>query len=124
MVTAMGVEQSEGFRGPELEEAAACLLGVKNAKQLGVQRVIIEGDCLALINKLKTRVKTKNVVGLIVEEIRAITCHFDFFAFSLVRREGCKTQPYEASCKVWFREGPSKILDLAGLDMCNFVDTE
>ncbi|KAJ8427152.1 hypothetical protein Cgig2_017243 [Carnegiea gigantea] len=48
-----GVEQGGGFGGPEVEEAKACLFGIKCTHKAGLDNLVIEGDCLALIQKLK-----------------------------------------------------------------------
>ncbi|KAJ8451541.1 hypothetical protein Cgig2_018175 [Carnegiea gigantea] len=43
------------FAGPEIEEARACIFGLKQATTAGINSLVIEGDCLALIQKLRNK---------------------------------------------------------------------
>ncbi|KAJ8433730.1 hypothetical protein Cgig2_019798 [Carnegiea gigantea] len=51
----VGVDQAGGFTGPEVEEASACLFGLKCASDLGLERIVVEGDFLPLIQKPRQR---------------------------------------------------------------------
>ena len=51
----VGVKQGREFSSSELEEANACLFAIKYAWGAGVHKLIIEGDYLSLILKLKQR---------------------------------------------------------------------
>ncbi|KAJ8437290.1 hypothetical protein Cgig2_006394 [Carnegiea gigantea] len=50
-----GCKQSSRFLGPEIEEAKAYLFGLQYAKEVGLNNLIVEGNCLPLIQKLKDK---------------------------------------------------------------------
>lgn len=72
--------------GAETEEAEACLRGLRQARELRIPKIVVESDCLAVVNKLKHPERTCNIVGMIVEEIRLVLKQFDFFSVSHIRR--------------------------------------
>jgi len=65
-VVMAGVQQGLGFAGPELEEARACIFGLKRATTAGINRLVIERDCLALIQKLKAKQVPNNALGFFI----------------------------------------------------------
>ncbi|KAJ8438737.1 hypothetical protein Cgig2_013783 [Carnegiea gigantea] len=62
-VVMAGVQQGMGFAGPEVEEARACTFGLKKATAARLANLVIEGDCLSLIQKLKNKQVPNNVLG-------------------------------------------------------------
>ncbi|KAJ8430333.1 hypothetical protein Cgig2_015390 [Carnegiea gigantea] len=49
-----GTGEGPGFNGSEVEEARAGLFALRKAKELGFNEVILEGNCMSIIAKLKT----------------------------------------------------------------------
>ena len=76
-----GVDQGGGFAGPEVEEARACLFGFKCVFDLGLKRIVVEGDCLPLIQKLRQRHLQDNVVGVFVKDILLVSRSFSFLSW-------------------------------------------
>lgn len=85
-----GTKSGSGFAGPLVEEARACLFGLRCAYEWGARNIIIEGDSLGLIQLLKTRSTHDNFVGLFVNDILAYVESFDFYAWTFVKRGGNK----------------------------------
>ena len=77
-----------------------------------MRQVIFEGDCLALIMKLRKKERLVVDVGLLVDDILKLTSNFDFCAFSFVKRDGNKVayalahlKPYILSPRIWLQDG-------------------
>ena len=90
--------------------------------------MIVEGDSMTLITKLKKKVMVPTELGLLIGDILRLCSNFDFHAFSFVRREGNKIahslahlQPYVPDTRVWFEDGPDRIFDLAVQDLCSNI---
>jgi len=60
-----GIEQGNGSGNPMIE-AQACLLGLHYAKEAGLVNPTVEGDCVALINLLKSSRAQDTFIGFIV----------------------------------------------------------
>jgi ribonuclease HI len=65
-------------------EAIACRDGLELAKRNGVQRVILETDCLELINLWKDT--QRSIVDSLLKEIDVIRLAFQNFSFSYTNR--------------------------------------
>jgi len=65
-ITAVGVEQGPNFDSPLIEEGRACLLGLRYAKDVGITSIIVEGDCLTLINLLQFSKVQDTFVGFLI----------------------------------------------------------
>jgi len=61
-----GVDQGDNFAGTEVDEARACLFGLRSAQDAGIQRLVVGGDCLQLMQKLKLKKIQDNSVGFYV----------------------------------------------------------
>jgi len=64
-----GVPQGEQFSSSLVEEAKACLKGLQVAKEYGYYSLVVEGDCLALIQRLQHQVIDDSILGFIVSDI-------------------------------------------------------
>ncbi|KAJ8452726.1 hypothetical protein Cgig2_005062 [Carnegiea gigantea] len=87
-ICATAVQQGTSFCGPEATKANACLFVVKKALELDYEKVIVEGDCLSIIAKLRARSFPNMSVGLILAEIVNLSLSFVFCSFSHVKRMG------------------------------------
>ena len=128
-ITAVGVEQGPNFSGPLIEEGCACLLGLRYAKEAGIANLIVEGDCLSLINLLKSSKVQDTFIGFLIQDILSLAASFSFCSWSFEKRAGNKVahalahlQPYSFSRRVWDVDTPNSILDRASMDMYEFLN--
>jgi len=77
-VVLAGVEQGQGFGGPIIEEANACLLGFRCAKEAGLLNLVVDGDCLTIINLLKSSKVQDTFVGFLAKDIITLVASFNF----------------------------------------------
>ena len=124
-----GVSQKMGYNGAELEEAGACLFAIKQALAHGFRNLVIEGDCLARISKLRRQVRPNNMLGFFISAILSTSALFKFVSWSFVRRGGnsvahslAKYQPFVIGERLWREEVPEEISNLASRDMCTFLE--
>lgn len=66
-------------------EALACRDGLKLAKQHGERRVVLETDCLELVNLWKTEVQC-SIIDPVLKEIQELRLAFQDFSFVCVSR--------------------------------------
>ena len=81
-----GAKNGFGSLAPIIEEAWSCLHTLKSSFVFGARHMIIEGDCLPLINMLKTHQIHGTYVGFLVRDIISFTENFDFVSWSFVKR--------------------------------------
>ncbi|CAD6238392.1 unnamed protein product [Miscanthus lutarioriparius] len=67
-------------------EATACRDPLVLAKQHGKQRVVLETDCLELVNLWKKKHSQRSVVDPILKETEDLSLAFHDFFFSYVNR--------------------------------------
>ncbi|KAJ8434436.1 hypothetical protein Cgig2_025406 [Carnegiea gigantea] len=79
------VDQGSGFAGPKVEEARACLFGLRCARDARIDTLVVEGDCLPLIQKLKQKKIQDNNVGFFVRDILSVRNSFTFISWSFVK---------------------------------------
>ena len=89
-VELMGVKQGEGFSDPETEEARACIFAIRTVGAHGYRRLVVEGDCLSLIGKLKAKSIPNNSLGYFISDILSSFVNFDSIVWSFIRRGGIK----------------------------------
>ncbi|XVF43609.1 hypothetical protein PTKIN_Ptkin02bG0053500 [Pterospermum kingtungense] len=68
-------------------EATATAIAAKFAKDLGLSKVIFEGDALAIINAINSIASYLSTIGNIIKETRAIGRSFRVCQFVYVRRQ-------------------------------------
>ena len=69
-------------------EALACRKAISFALELGVEKVVLEGDSETIIQALNADSNYVNTFGHIIEDIRALALNFVSFCFSRVKRQG------------------------------------
>ena len=62
-------------RGEAKTMAAAVALSF--ASEIGIKRVILEGDSLSVIKSLRENVKVLSPIGLLLEDVMALSQNFD-----------------------------------------------
>lgn len=115
-----GVSQDARFQGPEVEEASAWLFALKMARLQNYSRLIMEGDSLALISKLKAKRTPNNFLGFLISDFHSICSSFEFISFNHVKR-GCNLvahaiahlQPINFQDRIWDEGGPDIVHNLS-----------
>jgi hypothetical protein len=67
-------------------EAIACRDGLNLARRVGVQKVMLETDCLELINLWFKRDTQRSIIDPLLKEIDAIRLAFQEFSFCYINR--------------------------------------
>lgn len=119
------VQQGQRFVGPELEEARACLFAMQQVWDNGFRSIVMEGDSLSIVTKLKNKTTPNTELGNFISHILVFSRRFVFCAFTHVKREGNRVahnlahlQPYEYAVRSWVWDGPDRVYDLANQDLC------
>ena len=69
-------------------EALAAATALALAEDLGMQRVILEGDSLVIIKALREEEQFFSPVGLLLEDVRMLSLSFQQLLYSHTKREG------------------------------------
>lgn len=62
-VVMAGSKQDSGFHGLDVAEAEACLFSIQQALFAGYTNIIIKGDCLTVVSKLRNKTQLDSVLG-------------------------------------------------------------
>jgi len=123
------VKQGQGFTGPEVEEARSCLFTLQQAKDSIHTDIIVDGDCIGVIQVLKSRIVHDNSMGLIVKDILTLADSFSLFLV-YVKRGGNRVahdlahwQPFSFSSRTWDIDVLDAIVSWASKDMFAYVDS-
>ncbi|KAL6586451.1 hypothetical protein OROMI_001439 [Orobanche minor] len=73
---------------PEIAEAYAVMASVEYARQRGWTHVMVEGDCLRIIQDVNTSSPCLSSAGRIIEQIKQMSLFFDSIIFSHISRTG------------------------------------
>uniref|UniRef100_A0A803N666 RNase H type-1 domain-containing protein n=1 Tax=Chenopodium quinoa TaxID=63459 RepID=A0A803N666_CHEQI len=110
---------------PAIVEAKALLMGLQAAVECGYRRLVVESDCLGLINALDSRERGSSCFHLILDDIYHVCRSLDFVSSSFVHREGNTVAhelahlPWVVGSRFWFDNFPSCIDDLLSSDLPN-----
>ena len=103
----------------ETAEALAALRVVVFAKELSVFKVIVEGDCLKVVQALKARERCNTLYGIVIEDVRNQGASMEACHFQHVRQEGnllahalTRRVVSSADFDVWVEELPSDLEDV------------
>jgi len=113
-----------------LAKAKSYLHAMKNAFEFGAHSLIVEVDCLTLINMLKSRQIHDTSIGLFIQDILSFADNFEFVSWSFIKRGGNKVvhhlahrQPLCLEGLVWESDMPEDITSRASDDMYAYVTT-
>lgn len=67
-----GAKHGHGPANTMIEEARSCLYAVQSVFEYGARIIIIEGDCISLINMLKSSQIYDTAVGFYVRDILSL----------------------------------------------------
>ena len=100
-------------------EALAARKALSFAHELGFQNVILEGDALHLIQALKSQEQNLCPLGLLVEDVKIYSNHFQRVLYSHVKRNGnCVAHDLARYAigipdfQVWMEDVPSHIVSV------------
>ena len=106
---------SQAYKAEETK-ALAARKALMFAHELGFQRVILEGDALGLIQALKSQEQNLSPLGLLVEDVKVYSNHFQRVLYSHVKRNGNSVAHSLAKhaisipdLQVWMEDVPSHI---------------
>ncbi|KAK9266575.1 hypothetical protein L1049_021625 [Liquidambar formosana] len=123
VVAAMG-QNFQGNLEPKHVEALAFQCALHFARDIGLRKIIVEGDNLEVVQGILNVVEDCSSLGLIFEDIREDSGHFSSISFKHIYREGnavahclakhaCNTN----STSIWLEEVPEFIRDQVQLDI-------
>ncbi|XP_074295618.1 uncharacterized protein LOC141623400 [Silene latifolia] len=111
---------------PREAEAMAVLVGVQEALHRGLNKVMVEGDCLEVIEALKKRKQGRNEFYAIISDILELSCNFNSIAWSFVGRKFNRVahglahvRPWRFGERRWDARLPENITDLVEFDSIN-----
>ena len=107
-------------------EALAAATALALAEDLGMQRVILEGDSLVIIKALREEEQFFSPVGLLLEDVRMLSLSFQKLLYSHTKREGNSVAHnlarYTNSIPdflVWMEDVPSCIQSFVQADLAS-----
>ncbi|XP_074313724.1 uncharacterized protein LOC141648916 [Silene latifolia] len=116
--------QTAGTCCVQMAEAEAILLGLKEARCVGMRSVVIESDCLNVVNALKERKRGRSDIFLIYDEILMLVPLFDTVIFSYTRRDCNKlahlvahATPWTIGRRFWLDVLPPSLVGVAEQDL-------
>ena len=102
-----------------MTEALAARKALSFAHELGFQNVILEGDALHLIQASKSQEQNLCPLGLLVEDVKIYSNHFQRVLYSHIKRNGNSVAHnlarYAISIpdfQVWMKDVPSHIVSV------------
>ncbi|XP_074293559.1 uncharacterized protein LOC141620638 [Silene latifolia] len=113
-------------RAVDIAEAEAVLFGLREARRMGRTKIIIESNCLSVINDLKKRKKGRSILFSVYEDIYKLCLFFDSVVFLHARRNCNRvahflahSRPWSLGRRVWTDNFPAELVDVASLDLSN-----
>ncbi|XP_074306450.1 uncharacterized protein LOC141641697 [Silene latifolia] len=109
-------------REPKILEAEAVLLGLSEARRHGIARVVIESDCLNVIQDLKKRSTGRSDIFLIYDDIYELCLSFESVEFLFARRQFNRVAhelahmwPWQLGRRIWYED----LAEFVSLDLVN-----
>lgn len=116
MTACAAVQMKEGWE-PRVAEAMAVREGLKYVVRWGVTKVVVQSDCLQVIQALRSRVSGSSEFHLLVDDILSMSGKFVDVVWSFVKRRGNKVarvlahlQSLEIGHRNWLDEFPKNIV--------------
>lgn len=121
-----GAVKSSAVWETRIAEAKAALEGVKCTIRGRHPKVVIESDCLQVIQALKSPVVGASDFHLVIEDILSLSSRLDSVVWSFVKRSGNMVahvlthfQPWDIGHHCWVHDAPENIVHLAFIDLLN-----
>ncbi|XP_074265713.1 uncharacterized protein LOC141588158 [Silene latifolia] len=93
--------QKEEVRERAMLKAEAVLMGLHEAKNMELMKVVIESDCLTMIEDLRKRKRGRSDLCLIYDDIYSLCTHFNTVEFIYVRRSSNRVAHELAHVRPW-----------------------
>ncbi|XP_074313718.1 uncharacterized protein LOC141648910 [Silene latifolia] len=123
-----GVKQVRERWCPDIAEAMAAEFGLITARHMGLQQVILESDCLALITMLRLKSFPANYFGRVGKVVFDLASSFSSVIFSFTRRDGnvvahemAHLLPLDFSTRFWVGSFPERVAPFVELDSANLI---
>ncbi|XP_074304742.1 uncharacterized protein LOC141639534 [Silene latifolia] len=123
LVWAVAVQEVE-CREVSVIEAEAILLGLKEARRMGMRSITIESDCLGVVEDLKKKLRVRSELCLIYDDILNISASFDSVLFTYVSRNFNRlahlvshAMPWHVGRRFWMSDYPLNFVDVASSDL-------
>ncbi|XP_074266286.1 uncharacterized protein LOC141588759 [Silene latifolia] len=119
--------QRDGSCGVPMAEAEAILLGLKEAWIRGQRSIVIESDCLEVVQALRKKKRGRSELFIIYEDILLFCNRFlHFFThsrrnFNRLAHEVAHARPWSIGRRVWMDEFPLQFVDVASHDLLNMI---
>ena len=109
-------------------EALAAQQAMELALEIGLNKGVLEGDSLILMNALKTNSHSLAQFGHIIKDIQFLTSQFSIISFSHVKRH-CNTIAHSiarralsfSSLQVWMEDVPLELADVLQVDSDSLI---
>ena len=108
-------------------EALAAAWALSFAFDVGVKRAMLEGDSMAVISGLRENGLVLVLYGLLLEDVRILSQHFDELRYSHTKREGnCLVHSLARYAVdildflVWIEDVPSQFYSVFQTDLSGF----
>ncbi|XP_074278207.1 uncharacterized protein LOC141601801 [Silene latifolia] len=105
-----------------MAEAEAILLGLKEANRMQIRKVVIESDCLVVVDDLTKNRSGRSELFTIYEEIREISLSFEFVVFKHISRilnKLAHAMPWYHGRQFWTSDLPVEFGVVADNDISN-----
>src|ERR1044072_111734 len=109
--------------GVEFAEATAMKRGLKLALEKGYRELIVESDCLKVVNAINTASPLLSYLELLIQEIVILSHAFSNISFNHVFREANKVAhnlakvPINGTEQIWMGSVPSQIISCINSDI-------
>ena len=109
-------------------EALVAQRAMELALEIGLNKGVLEGDSLILMNALKTNSHSLAQFGHIIKDIQFLTSQFSIISFSHVKRH-CNTIAHSiarralsfSSLQVWMEDVPLELADVLQVDSDSLI---
>lgn len=85
---AAGTYPFEHLADTMVAEARAYLSAVILLNELGFREVVVEGDSLTIMKKLRVHVEDRLAISVLIKEIRVRAQNFDSVEYNFIPRQG------------------------------------
>ncbi|XP_074263188.1 uncharacterized protein LOC141585995 [Silene latifolia] len=111
-----------------MAEAEAILLGLREARRMQSRKVIVESDCLIVVEDLTKHRNGRSELFVIYEEIRQISLFFESIVFKHISRKLNKlahklahAMPWTHGRRFWTSDLPAEFGNVAVADISNII---
>ncbi|GMJ12059.1 hypothetical protein like AT3G09510 [Hibiscus trionum] len=119
-ILAAGIVQHQNVADAFTAEAWACLQAVRMASEVGFINIIVEGDSLTVLKKVRSHFLDNSIISPIIHDIKEAAKTIASISFGFVKREGnlvahlLAREGRQVQCpQFWIEEAPQSIMEAA-----------